>query len=365
MPLLNMNRPTITGTTSKRSAMIISQNWTLSLFIFISIHVFNIRTSTVVYGFSLNNPSSSNVNGVSSTRNGNEVSSNVNTPSKEDDATATDPIAAPALVYPFRKFSFAPNNVCTNPETFYCHRNKEINTNKNTSSSKETNTDKDNNNNPSDDEQQTLLLEFNMKNVPGNGDCMFLAVALATSTSMGLGGNDAFLNAVSKETRDVVAQVLSTPHGHLHVSGKQIVRVRDLLKSAANSEGVSMESYIELLRDGSLQGGGPELTVLSNVLRRPISIYELDDDISLNEPKNKNSDDEPSSRIIPSKCRIKCVGTFGDIFKDPCADLPNPALLSPGLLPGAYSWHIHVLVVDAGPGEKHACALLPKFCYVL
>ncbi len=219
-------------------------------------------------------------------------------------------------------------------------------------------------------------MEFTLKNVPGDGDCMFLAVALATSTSMGLGGNNALLNAVADETREVVAQVLSTPQGHLHVNEKRIVRVRDLLKSAAMNEHVSMETYIELLRNGTLQGGGPELTVLSNVLRRPISIYELDeliyeeddDNIKLRDDtelrnNNKNVQKITSSSIIPLQFRIKCVGTFGDLFKDPCAEIPNPAVIS-GLLPGAYSWHIHLLILDSGPNEKHACALLPKQCYL-
>lgn len=217
---------------------------------------------------------------------------------------------------------------------------------------------------------------------------MFLAVALATSTSMGLGANNALLNAVAQETRDVVAQILSSPHGHLHVAGRRIVRVRDLLKNAANNENVTMERYIEMLRDGSLQGGGPELTVLSNVLRRPISIYELDEnenpiqdasddagETSENENTegkedggakgrndNRVTNGDDRTRALPSNYRIKCVGSFGDLFKDPCSEIPNSAVTA-GVMPGAYSWHIHILVVDAGPGEKHACALLPNHCY--
>ena len=192
-------------------------------------------------------------------------------------------------------------------------------------------------------------LEFTMKNVPGEGDCMFLAVALATSTSMGLGGNDALLRAIANETREVVAQVLSAKEGNLHVEGRRLVRATDLLRSAAKQEGVDIDTYIQLLRSGTLQGGGPELTVLSNVLRRPISVYEL-------------SDDEHFEGGVPNICKIKRVGSFGDIFTDPLYDIPNHAVLS-GLQEGAYSWHIHVLVVDAGSGDKHACALLPRKCY--
>ncbi len=240
---------------------------------------------------------------------------------------------------PFQKFVFAPNNVCVLPHSFYCPING----------------------------NETSSLEFTMRNVPGEGDCMFLAVALATSTSMGLGGNNALLRAVANETRGVVADVLGAESGHLHVEGKRIVRVADLLKSAARNEGLETgEDYLEMLRNGSLQGGGPELTVLSNVLRRPISIYELDSDWW--EAKSKASVGDVDGGIdqvlsIPDRCRLKCVGSFGTVFRDPLADIPDSVVLS-GLQEGAYSWHIHVLVVDSGFGEKHACALLPKQCYV-
>jgi len=235
---------------------------------------------------------------------------------------------------PFQRFTFAPNNVCIKPLTF--HATKVLL-------------------NATDDDvtaaDAVQELEFTMRNVPGEGDCMFLAVALATSASMGLGANDALLRAVADETRGVVAQVLSAKEGNLHVEGKRIVRVADLLSSAARKEGVECGEYLELLRDGTLQGGGPELTVLSNVLRRPISVYEL------------VWDDAKYQDEVPDACRVQCAGSFGDIFKDPLAELPNAAVIS-GLQQGAYSWHIHVLVVDSGGGEKHAVALLPKDCYL-
>ena len=351
--------------------------------------------------------------------------------------------AAPSS-YPFRRFTFAPNNVCINPNIFYCYSNSLHLNNSNSNSNSNSNTNIDNNTNTNNNyanntlHEKNTLLEFTLKNVPGDGDCMFQAVALATSASMGLGGNDALLRAIANETRNVVAQVLlSSSHhhhdnhnrtggtgtnngtdngtdsavnnnsGNLHVNGKRIVRVIDLLQSAAKQEHVSPETYIELLRNGTLQGGGPELTVLSNILRRPISIYELlaaDDDVEADDDADADADADAdvttnvttnalsekdtiyggqtinatssitSTRILPppslslpspsssKRQRITCVGTFGDLFKDPCSEIPNPAVIS-GLQPGAYSWHIHVLIVDAGPNEKHACALLPKFCY--
>ena len=222
---------------------------------------------------------------------------------------------------PFRTFKFAGNSVCAQPCTFYV---------------------------PSATDRREM--EFGLRNVPGDGDCMFLAVALATATSMGLGANDALLRTIAAETRAVVAQVLGAPEGNLHIEKQRIVRAADLLSSAAKQEGLLEAEYLDQLRQGHLQGGGPELTVLANVLRRPISIYELD--------LGHNSHvKECSSDRFP----IKLAGSFGDIFEDPCLKFPNSAVLS-GLEAGAYCWHLYILVVDSGGGAKHACALLPRFC---
>ena len=205
---------------------------------------------------------------------------------------------------------------------------------------------------------------FIMRNVPGDGDCMFLAVALAAATSIGVGGNNALLRAISLETRAVVAQIMNAP-GNLHLQGNRIVPAKDLLASASRTEGLTPQDYLEKLQkegiEGGLYGGGPELAVLSNILRRPISIYELDNGkLSKDNVILQGNDDNDDNDNDDTDCSIQCMGVFGDIFQDPCATLiPNSAVLS-GLQPGAYSWHLHILVLDASPVEKHACVLLPQ-----
>ena len=181
---------------------------------------------------------------------------------------------------------------------------------------------------------------------------MFQATALAAATSLGLGANMVLLRTIAKETRQVVASILES-EGNLYIEQSRFVPARQLLKSAARQEGITPEEYLTLLRkegsEGGLYGGGPELAVLSNVLRRPISVYELEDDNSAVEAVEDNV---TCSRIV-------CKGIFGaPIFQDPCRSIPDSAVLS-NLQPGAYSWHLHILVVDAG-GEKHACVLLPQ-----
>lgn len=247
-------------------------------------------------------------------------------------------------------FEYAPNGVCVDPELFAVDDGGGGG-------------DDDNDQSEGSDDHKKY---FTMRNVPGNGDCMFLAVALAAATSMGLGGNDALLEAISKETREVVAQVLSSPNGTLYIANGQTCKAQALLHQATKGEGLGEDTdrYLELLRkpgaQGGIQGGGPELTVLANVLRRPISIYELGSPIDVdNIDENLNDQEQHCS---PSTYPIVCKGTFGlDLFSDPCATIPESAVLS-NVQPGAFSWQLHILILDVSlnADEKHACVLLPQ-----
>eukprot|EP00929_Paragymnodinium_shiwhaense_P086670 TRINITY_DN47143_c0_g1_i1.p1 TRINITY_DN47143_c0_g1~~TRINITY_DN47143_c0_g1_i1.p1 ORF type:complete len:302 (+),score=49.36 TRINITY_DN47143_c0_g1_i1:170-1075(+) len=232
---------------------------------------------------------------------------------------------------------------------------------------------------------QKKTMRFVMRNVPGEGDCMFLAVAMATAASMGLAARTrtnglpqhdetALLRALAEEKREAVAKIL-TSKGTLHIAGRRLCTAKALLRSAASAEGLNPDEYVERLktggRCGGLNGGGPELTILSNILRRPISMYE----ICKGQAKAQTSTDPASSyggRLSASPnsassepCLIERVGKFGDAFEDPCASIPNSAVVAgQGLVdPGSFSWGLHILVLDVAGGalEKHACALLPTF----
>eukprot|EP00980_Cylindrotheca_fusiformis_P014843 scaffold4049_cov76-Cylindrotheca_fusiformis.AAC.4 len=272
-------------------------------------------------------------------------------------------------------FQFAPNGVCVSPKWFVVVNDKK------------------------------KKKYFTLRNVPGDGDCMFLAVALAAATSMGLGGNNALLRAISQETRHVVAQVLesssSSKKKHLYIANGRLCSTNDLLQQATREVGLEnddTDQYLKLLRTegskGGIQGGGPELTVLANVLRRPISIYELAAQPLSSSSSSSNSKNattashhhhhhhsSPSSSRHNKEqqqqqekgdddddeycCNIVCKGTFGkDLFSDPCASIPDSAVLMPNLQPGAYSWELHILILNVSSSstmeEKHACVLLPQ-----
>ncbi len=220
---------------------------------------------------------------------------------------------------------------------------------------------------------------FVLRNVPGNGDCVFHAVLNSVFISMGMLNPDSELfssnvpmSFMAGEVRNVVANYLSSPEGTLYVNDKprkRIVRCQDLLRTAAKSEGLTTEEYLCKLRlpgrQGGLYGGSPELTVLSNILRRPISIYHLRQNHSLDDYNNS--------------CEIQRMGIFGaGLFEDPGKTIPNSVIsnavfftldgrsrqqqsTSPLLSsPLKCSWHLNILIVDANEHEKHACILLPS-----
>ncbi|KAL7537953.1 hypothetical protein ACHAXR_008173, partial [Thalassiosira sp. AJA248-18] len=222
-------------------------------------------------------------------------------------------------------------------------------------------------------EQHKETEYFVMRNTPGEGDCVFYAVLSSVFISMGMLNPDfsAFPDTICLEMRNVVANYLSSPEGTMYVNNKprkRYVRCRDLLQSAANNEGLTAEDYLIKLRQpgkqGGLYGGGPELTVLSNILRRPISIYHL-----------KKSTEEATTE---NSCEIERMGVFGEgAFEDPGQFVPDSAVSnavfftldgrarqqteqSPISTPFKCSWHLHILIADVSEHEKHAVALLPS-----
>eukprot|EP00986_Skeletonema_menzelii_P001276 scaffold338_cov155-Skeletonema_menzelii.AAC.10 len=182
---------------------------------------------------------------------------------------------------------------------------------------------------------------------------------------------DTLLSSMALEMRNVVAKFLSSPEGTLYVNNKpakRIVRCRDLLSSAAKNEGLSPDEYLKRLRQpgsqGGLYGGGPELTVLSNILRRPISIYHL------KQQQQSSIMNATDSSTATTCCELERMGVFGEVFftvdgckvKQQSSSLEeDTTLILNGISsPLKCSWHLHVLIADTGNNEKHASVLLPS-----
>jgi hypothetical protein len=285
--------------------------------------------------------------------------------------------ASTTTTYPFQSFQFDKSTgICRNPSSFRYSSSESCKGNNNQSSP----TTNDDNN--KDDQF------FVLRNVPGAGDCIFHAVLSSVFISMGFMNPDAtfaksdnLVSSMALEMRHVVANYLSSPDGVLYVNNKpvkRIVRCQDLLSSAAKTEGLSRDEYLTRLRQpgklGGLYGGGPELTVLSNILRRPISIYHL-------KQQQQHHIMSTSNKNTTTHCELERMGVFGEgLFEDQCQSIPDSVISNAvfftvtdgtqqtksGLsstsisTPLKSSWHLHVLIADAGENEKHASVLLPS-----
>ena len=136
-------------------------------------------------------------------------------------ASFSIPSPTPSAKFEFRSFDFDSSQICRTPSSFHI-----------------------------DDDEETQY--FVLRNVQGDGDCVFQAVLCSVFVSMGMLNpdrtNSSFMSALALEMRNVVANVLSSPDGTLYVNNKptkRIVRCKDLLQSAAQNEGMTSGAFLK------------------------------------------------------------------------------------------------------------------------
>ena len=244
---------------------------------------------------------------------------------------------------------------------------------------------------------------FTMQNVPGEGDCMFLAVALAatkastdrtvasdttlprTSSSSSsysyslpllqtekvyytmLNATTTNATATTMTLRNAVADVLEMPNITLFISHNRTITTRDLLQQASHELHIRPWEYLQRLRQiGGLYGGGPELTILCYLYQRPIHIYEIDNDAADDGDNNNNCNNKnnpnpgatgrnirqgTSRTILP----IVEKGVFGHGVYNHDENVMHCNNNTVGM-----DGDLHILVVDVSMSEKHACVLFPS-----
>ena len=164
------------------------------------------------------------------------------------------------------------------------------------------------------DGQQSQELEAPViiRQVPGDGDCLFHAVAISLSLNLKFGKHLPMnsmeslwqLKDMSRKLRQMAVECLRSCNdsnqskkqlfavrkrrreGHpdkrkarrykrLFIQGCESMPTSQLLSTAASQYGISPEEYCDLMEKDSYWGGGPEIVALCNVLKRPIHVYEL------------------------------------------------------------------------------------------
>jgi hypothetical protein len=120
-----------------------------------------------------------------------------------------------------------------------------------------------------------------IRQVPGDGNCLFHSLTICLSkvengTHFCYDNNMDQLREHSRILRErAVDYLASKPKRLLYLQGREYMRARDLIETAASPYGCTPEEYCETMRQESFWGGGPEVVALCNLLKRPIHIYEL------------------------------------------------------------------------------------------
>lgn len=157
---------------------------------------------------------------------------------------------------------------------------------------------------------QDLDIPVIIRQVPGDGDCLFHAVAISLNLIQGgrhltMDSTNSLwaLKDTSRRLRRMAVECLrsyNVDHPHksrlpfnnrphhsdskirkakrykrLFIQGCESMATSQLLSTAASQYGISSQEYCDLMEQDSYWGGGPEIVALCNVLKRPIHVYEL------------------------------------------------------------------------------------------
>ncbi len=71
---------------------------------------------------------------------------------------------------------------------------------------------------------------------------------------------------------DYLSENLDKP---LYLEKGNEIKASSLLSTVAAQYNITKETYIEVMRQGGVWGGGPEIVALVNLLKRPVHVYEL------------------------------------------------------------------------------------------
>lgn len=134
-----------------------------------------------------------------------------------------------------------------------------------------------------------LDMACRIRQVPGDGNCLFHSISLClqhatngthwdfqADSSNNKGGSCLDeLYAQSSRLRGRAVDCLRDHKRRLFLQGRESLQSGELVEAAAQQYGLSSEEYCEAMQQDCVWGGGPEIVALSNLLQRPIHVYEL------------------------------------------------------------------------------------------
>ena len=132
-----------------------------------------------------------------------------------------------------------------------------------------------------------------IRQVPGDGNCLFHSISLClhhavNGTHWNLTANSdnnskdsdssTSMDQLYQQSQILRAQAvdcLRQSQRRLFLQGKESLRANELVSAAAQQYGLTAEEYCAAMQQDCVWGGGPEIVALSNLLERPIHVYEL------------------------------------------------------------------------------------------
>ncbi|CAB9526408.1 OTU-like cysteine protease [Seminavis robusta] len=124
------------------------------------------------------------------------------------------------------------------------------------------------------------MVQVHIRQVPGDGNCLFHSIStcmaqVVNGTSLQYPQHLGWLYRQSACLRKQAVDCLRQKRKTLFLQGHEYLKAQDLVEAAAAQYSISASEYCDLMQQDSYWGGGPEIVALSNVLKRPIHVYEL------------------------------------------------------------------------------------------
>ena len=128
--------------------------------------------------------------------------------------------------------------------------------------------------------RQRLETKCRIRQVPGDGNCLFHSISLClqhatNGTHWDVSKCIEDLHVHSQTLRQQAVDCLRQPHKRLFLQGRETLKSGELVQAAAQQYGLTSEEYCQAMEQDCVWGGGPEIVALSNLLQRPIHVYEL------------------------------------------------------------------------------------------
>eukprot|EP01041_Mallomonas_annulata_P003735 gene3735-7418_t len=119
--------------------------------------------------------------------------------------------------------------------------------------------------------------KFVVRQVPGDGACLFhaLAVCIRYNQCRLHKDFDATMKRISDFLREVAVDVLMNGNETLVMEDGENTTSSELLKIVADHYNMTSSAYCKQMRHSRTWGGGPEIVAICNYLQRPIHVYEL------------------------------------------------------------------------------------------